>query len=80
VLFAWVLLTVTTCGADVVNCTASMVVVLATLDNGQYVVYSVTTPSIVAVAMDSKAVETTLLHLLSEQEVLVMTVVMLDDW
>lgn len=57
-----------------------MVVVLATLDNGQYVVYSVTTPSIVSVAMDSKAVETTLLHLLSEQDVLVITVVMLDDW
>lgn len=57
-----------------------MVVVLATLDNGQYVVYSVTTPSIVSVAMDSKAVETTLLHLLSEQDVFVITVVMLDDW
>ena len=47
--------------------------------NGQYVVYSVATPSIVVVAMDSKAVDKILLHLLSEQEVMVTTVVTSDD-
>lgn len=73
------LLTVSTCGTDEVDCTASIVVAFTVLVSGQYVVYSVTTPLIVVVAIDSKAVDTILLHLSLEHDVLVITVVMLDD-